>query len=87
MQHYSLFLYVSSTCAKCKMIEPLLKDYLKTRPDISCFEINVDKKDGFQLALKNNVFSLPTLLILLDEKEIKRFTSNFTLEDIKEYLN
>lgn len=69
------------------MIEPLLKDYLKTRPDISYFEINADKKDGFQLALKNNVFSLPTLLILLDEKEVKRFTSNFTLEDIKEYLN
>lgn len=87
MQHYSLFLYVSSSCAKRKMIEPLLKDYLKTRPDISYFEINVDKKDGFQLALKNNVFSLPTLLILLDEKEVKRFTSNFTLEDIKEYLN
>lgn len=87
MQHYSLFLYVSSSCAKCKVIEPLLKDYLKTRPDISYFEINVDKKDGFQLALKNNVFSLPTLLILLDEKEVKRFTSNFTLEDIKEYLN
>lgn len=87
MQHYSLFLYVSSSCAKCKVIEPLLKDYLKTRPDISYFEINVDKKDGFRLALKNNVFSLPTLLILLDEKEVKRFTSNFTLEDIKEYLN
>ena len=87
MQHYSLFLYVSSSCAKCKMIELLLKDYLKIRPDISYFEINIDKKEGFQLALKNNVFSLPTLLILLDEKEVKRFTSNFTLEDIKEYLN
>ena len=69
------------------MIELLLKDYLKIRPDISYFEINIDKKEGFQLALKNNVFSLPTLLILLDEKEIKRFTSNFTLEDIEEYLN
>lgn len=69
------------------MIEPLLKDYLEKRPDISYFEINIDKKEGFQLALKNNVFSLPTLLILLDEKEIKRFTSNFTLEDIKEYLD
>lgn len=69
------------------MIEPLLKDYLENRPDISYFEINIDKKEGFQLALKNNVFSLPTLLILLDEKEIKRFTSNFTLEDIKEYLD
>ena len=87
MQHYSLFLYASSSCAKCKMIELLLKDYLKTRPDISYFEINVDKKDGFQLALKNNVISLPTLLILLDEKEEKRFTPNFTSEDIKEYLN
>ncbi|HBN00233.1 MAG TPA: hypothetical protein DD384_03240 [Firmicutes bacterium] len=87
MQSYSLFLYVSSTCAKCMMIEPLLKDYLKMRPDISYFEINVDKKEGFQLALKNNVFSLPTLLILLDGKETKRFTSNFALEDIKEYLD
>lgn len=54
---------------------------------MSYFEINIDKKEGFQLALKNNVFSLPTLLILLDEKEVKRFTSNFTLEDIKEYLD
>lgn len=69
------------------MIEPLLKDYLEKRPDISYFEINIDKKEGFQLALKNNVFSLPTLLILLNEKEVKRFTSNLTLEDIKEYLN
>lgn len=69
------------------MIEPLLKDYLKNRPDISYFEINIDKKEGFQLALKNNVFSLPALLILLDEKEVKRFTSNFALEDIKEYLD
>lgn len=69
------------------MIKPLLKDYLEKRPDISYFEINIDKKEGFQLALKNNVFSLPTLLILLDEKEVKRFTSNFTLEDIEGYLN
>lgn len=69
------------------MIEPLLKDYLENRPDIFYFEINIDKKEGFQLALKNNVFSLPTLLILLDEKEVKRFTSDFTLEDIKEYLD
>lgn len=69
------------------MIEPLLKDYLENRPDISYFEINIDKKEGFQLALKNNVFSLPTLLILLDEREIKRFTSQFTLEDVKEYLD
>lgn len=69
------------------MIEPLLKDYLEKRPDISYLEINIDKKEGFQLALKNNVFSLPTLLILLDEKEVKRFTSNFTLEDIEGYLN
>lgn len=69
------------------MIKPLLKGYLENRPDISYFEINIDKKDGFQLAIKNNVFSLPTLLILLDEKEVKRFTSDFTLEDIKEYLD
>lgn len=87
MQSYSFYLYVSSTCGKCKTIEPLLKDYLKTKEDVSYFEINTDKRDGFQLALKNNVFSLPTLLILLDRKEIKRFVSNFTIEDIKKFLD
>ncbi len=78
-----IVLYTSKTCGKCKIISPQIKELLANRNDIEFVLAETDRKDGFNMALDNNVFSLPTLIAYENEKEAKRLISNFTIDDVK----
>ncbi len=78
-----IVLYTSNTCGKCKLIKPQIDELLKDMSDIEYVLLNTDKKDGFNSALENNVFSLPTLIYFENEKETKRLVSSFSIDDIK----
>ncbi len=81
-----IVLYTSSTCAKCKIIKPQIEEFLKDKNDIEYVLINVDKKNGFNLALENEVYSLPTLFYFEDDILKKKLVSNFTFENVKELI-
>lgn len=62
---------------------PQIKELLADKNDIEFVLVETDRKDGFNMAIDNNVFSLPTLIAYENEKEIKRLISNFTIDDVK----
>lgn len=83
----SLLLFTSKTCAKCKIIKPELDKIMSNHIEIDYKLVSIDTKEGFHLALEKEVFSLPTLIIYENEKEIKRFVSNINLEEIESLIS
>ncbi len=59
-------------CMPCKMMTPILNDVVNEVDDkIKICKLNVDSQQ--QLASKYGVRSIPTLIILKNGKEVKRF--------------
>ncbi len=83
----SLLLFTSKTCAKCKIIKSELDKLMANHKEIDYKVISVDSKDGFHLALDKEVFSLPTLIIYKDGKEIKRFVTNVDIEETENLIS
>ncbi len=79
-------LYTSKTCGKCKILKPQIEEFLSKNTDIEYVLINIDSKEGFSLALENEIYSLPTLIYSEDGKIIKKFVSNFSIEDIEKLI-
>jgi len=62
----------SPVCHKCKMIEPKVESLTKKR---GLNLLKVDASKEIDLALKYDVLSLPTLIFLEGDNEVKRFSS------------
>lgn len=62
----------SPVCQKCKMIEPKLEALIRNR---SLNLIRVDTSKEIDFALQYDVLSLPTLIFLEGDNEVKRLTS------------
>lgn len=62
----------SPVCHKCKMIEPKLEALIRNR---SLNLTKVDASREVDIAVKYDVMSLPTLIFLLGDNEVKRLTS------------
>ncbi len=60
----------ASWCGPCKMIAPFIEEIANERSDIKVCKINVDEEP--ELAVKYQVMSIPTLLVIKDGKEVKR---------------
>ncbi len=83
----SLLLFTSKTCAKCKIIKPELDKLMSNHIEIDYKMVSIDTKEGFHLALEKEVFSLPTLIVYENKKEIKRFVSNINLEEVESLIS
>ncbi len=81
-----IIFYTSNTCGKCKVLKPQVEEYLSNKKVIEYVLINIDTKEGFHLALENEIYSLPTLIYTENDIVIKKFVSNFSLEDVKELI-
>lgn len=57
-------------CGPCKMIMPEIEALANKRTDVKFIAVNVD--DYRDLALENNVKSIPTLVVYKDGKEVDR---------------
>lgn len=57
-------------CAPCRVMAPVLEEIKKEVKDVEVEEINVDEKPDE--AAKFGVMSIPTYIILKDEKEVGR---------------
>lgn len=53
-------------CAPCRMVAPVVDEIARERPDIRVGKVNVDEE--YELARQFRVFSIPTLLVLKDER-------------------
>ena len=60
----------ASWCGPCKMIAPIVDELCQTRPDIKVGKVNVDEQ--FELAVRYQVSSIPTLMFFMNGKTVRR---------------
>ncbi len=61
-------------CTPCKAVAPVIDDIAKTQKDIFIQKIDIDQEET--LVEKYNVMSIPTVLLIKDGKEVKRFVGS-----------
>lgn len=73
-------------CVPCKMMEPIIKELeeeLKGRVDV--VKINVDENN--EEASKYGVMSIPTYIVIKDNKEVGRKVGMISKEELVKLLN
>ena len=63
--------FFANWCGPCKMMSPVIDEIAEELQNIKVGKINVDENQD--LAMKYNVMSIPTIVIIKDGREIKRF--------------
>lgn len=74
--------FYATWCGPCKMMNPILEELSSEVPDVKFFKIDVDKE--LELAMRFNVMSVPTLLVVEDGEIIDK---TIGLISKKELLN
>ena len=64
--------FYADWCGPCKMLSPVISEIADERADVKVGKINVDEEND--LAREYNIYSIPTLVVLKDGKEVKRAT-------------
>jgi thioredoxin 1 len=64
--------FYAEWCGPCKMLSPVISEIADERADVKVGKINVDEENA--LAREYNIYSIPTLVVLKDGKEVKRAT-------------
>ena len=62
--------FYADWCGPCKMLSPIVDEVAEENTDIKVVKINVDNAQD--LAMKYQVMSIPTLVVIKDGKEVNR---------------
>lgn len=71
-------------CGPCQMLAPVLEEVAAERPDVKVCKINVDEEK--ELARKNKVMGIPTLMVIKDGKTVTRTTGGKGKAEILDLL-
>ena len=71
-------------CGPCRMIGPILDEIAEEREDIKVCKINVDEEQ--ELAMRYNVYSIPTLMVLENGKIINQSVGAKPKDEILDML-
>ncbi len=74
--------FYADWCGPCKMISPVIDQIAEENQDIKVVKVNVDNAQD--LAMKYQVMSIPTLVVIKEGKEINRSVG---LRDKAEIVN
>ena len=75
LTEYVILDFGSPGCAPCKKVPPLLQEVLKETTNINISAYEIDITENMEIAQKFMVMGVPTIIILKDGKELKRFNS------------
>ena len=62
--------FYADWCGPCKMFSPIVESVANENEDVKVVKINVD--DAQDLAIKYQVMSIPTVVIIKDGQEVNR---------------
>lgn len=62
--------FYADWCGPCKMLSPVVDEVAQENEDIKVVKINVDEAQN--VAMKYNIMSIPTLVIIKNGQEISR---------------
>lgn len=71
-------------CGPCRMMAPILEEYVEKHKTIKIVSVNVDNNSD--LARKFNVFSIPCLVLIKDGKEINRSVGLISKTELDELI-
>ena len=71
-------------CGPCRMMAPILEEYVEKHKTIKFVSVNVDNNSD--LARKFNVFSIPCLVLIKDGKEINRSVGLISKTELDELI-
>ena len=72
--------FYADWCGPCKMLSPIVDEVAEENTDIKVVKINVDNAQD--LAMKYQVMSIPTLVVIKDGKEVNRSVGLIDKEDV-----
>lgn len=81
----TILLFKSKSCAVCSQVEPLYKSAVELYRDKIKSE-TVDITKNIQAAIDNGVMTVPTVIFLKDEKEVKRFSGVVSKEKLEQTI-
>ena len=78
--------FYADWCGPCKMLAPIIAEIKEELKDkVYVIKVNVDQED--ELANKFGIYSIPTLVLIKDGKEIDRKTGYNTKQIIIDWIN
>lgn len=80
--------FYADWCGPCKLMLPIIDELIKENNDKKDFEIRkIDIDENTALAEKYNIMSIPVIIFLQDNKEVKRLSGIKDKESIQELIN
>ena len=78
--------FYAEWCGPCKMLAPIIHEIKEELKDkVYVIKVNVDEEED--LSTKFNIFSIPTLVLIKDGKEIDRKIGYNTKQIIVDWIN
>lgn len=71
-------------CGPCKMMSPIVDALAAEMPDMEFAKVNCD--DNSELAMRFNVLSIPTFVVMKGGSEIGRFSGSMSKETLRERM-
>ena len=72
--------FLADWCGPCKMLSPIVDEVAEENTDIKVCKINVDEEP--ELAMRYNVMSIPTLVVIQNGEEVNKSVGLVSKEDI-----
>lgn len=75
--------FYASWCGPCRMLAPNLEEF-SSKIDFDIVKIDIDEEE--EVARKNGIMVVPTLILFKNGKEESRKTGLLTVEELEEWL-
>lgn len=83
-----LLKFYATWCSPCKTLEPVLNMALKNcGREYELVEINVDLEENQEIMGRYSIISVPTLVILENDKFLDKTVKVMKFEDVLDFLN
>ena len=76
--------FYADWCDPCKMIGPVVEEIAEEHSDVKVVKIDVDNAED--IAIKYQIMSIPTLVVVKDGQEVNRSIGLISKEKIEELI-